>query len=896
MSSGSTCFDDPDVALRPDPGTEADFDVDNNPYAFSPGQLNKLLNPKSLSAFRALGGLRGLERGLQTDLSSGLSVDEKGAAKTVTFDQAVHLSSDSVAPKIDHGADSKESFADRIRVFDRNVLPPKRATPFWKLMWLAYKDMVLILLTIAAVISLALGLYETLGVDHPEGAPPPLDWVEGVAIVVAIVIVVGVGSFNDWQKERAFVKLNAKKDEREIKVLRSGKSEMISVNDVLVGDVIHLEPGDLVPVDGVLIEGHEIRCDESSATGESDALKKTGGEAVMKALNEGHSGYGLDPFIISGAKVLEGMGTFVCTSVGVNSSFGKIMMSVRTEIDQTPLQKKLGKLAMAIGYLGSAAAGLLFVILLIRFGVSLQGDNRSPAAKASSFMDILIVAITIIVVAVPEGLPLAVTLALAFATKRMLKEKNLVRVLRACETMGNATTICSDKTGTLTTNKMTVVAGTFGTTSFSATDTEKDESIHSWASSVPEATKNLVIQSVAINATAFEGEQDGVATFIGSKTETALLQLAKDHLGLAALGQVRNNEEVVQMMPFDSGKKCMGAVVRLRQGSGYRLLVKGASEILLKYCSSKANFETLGEEDLTLSDRVNLNAKIEEYAAKSLRTIGLVYRDYEQWPPKTAELTDTGSVDFTSLLENLVFFGVVGIQDPVRPGVPEAVRKAQHAGVVVRMVTGDNMTTARAIATECGIFKEGGVVMEGPVFRALSEEEMDATLPKLQVLARSSPEDKRILVTRLKKLGETVAVTGDGTNDAPALKAADVGFSMGISGTEVAKEASSIVLMDDNFASIITALKWGRAVNDAVQKFLQFQITVNITAVLLAFISAVESPKMHSVLNAVQLLWINLIMDTFAALALATDPPTEKVLDRQPQGKNKPLITTNVRT
>jgi Ca2+-transporting ATPase len=306
MSSGSTCFDDPDVALRPDPGTEADFDVDNNPYAFSPGQLNKLLNPKSLSAFRALGGLRGLERGLQTDLSSGLSVDEKGAAKTVTFDQAVHLSSDSVAPKIDHGADSKESFADRIRVFDRNVLPPKRATPFWKLMWLAYKDMVLILLTIAAVISLALGLYETLGVDHPEGAPPPLDWVEGVAIVVAIVIVVGVGSFNDWQKERAFVKLNAKKDEREIKVLRSGKSEMISVNDVLVGDVIHLEPGDLVPVDGVLIEGHEIRCDESSATGESDALKKTGGEAVMKALNEGHSGYGLDPFIISGAKVLEG--------------------------------------------------------------------------------------------------------------------------------------------------------------------------------------------------------------------------------------------------------------------------------------------------------------------------------------------------------------------------------------------------------------------------------------------------------------------------------------------------------------------------------------------------------------------------------------------------------------
>lgn len=344
-----------------------------------------------------------------------------------------------------------------------------------------------------------------------------------------------------------------------------------------------------------------------------------------------------------------------------------------------------------------------------------------------------------------------------------------------------------------------------------------------WAGSLSEAAKDAIVQSVAINSTAFQGTEDGQTTFIGSKTETALLQLASDNLGLQSLSETRANKQVIQMMPFDSAKKCMGTVIKLHSGSGYRLLVKGASEILLGYCSRKAELQSLTNEPLTSTDRDSLRSTINEYAGKSLRTIGLIYKDYEQWPPSYAEFSD-GNVEFASLLHDLVFLGVVGIQDPVRPGVPEAVRKAQHAGVTVRMVTGDNIITAQAIATECGIYTEGGIVMQGPVFRALSEQAMNATLPKLQVLARSSPEDKRILVTKLKALGETVAVTGDGTNDAPALKAADVGFSMGISGTEVAKEASSIVLMDDNFASIVTALKWGRAVNDAVQKFLQVSL------------------------------------------------------------------------
>ncbi|KAI1801765.1 plasma membrane calcium-transporting ATPase [Daldinia bambusicola] len=887
---------EPEAALRPDPGTEADFQVENNPFAFSPGQLNKLLNPKSLLAFRALGGITGIARGLQSDINAGLSVDEATVRTSITFEQAVRRTSDKFIETPERVPEpGSDSFVDRARVFGRNVLPAKKATPIWVLMWNAYNDKVIILLTVAAIVSLALGLYETFGTVKEPGAPPSVDWVEGVAIVIAILIVTLVGSINDWQKERAFVRLNAKKEDREIKVVRSGKSFMINVHDILVGDVLHLEPGDLVPVDGIYINGHDLKCDESSATGESDAIKKVPAAQVTEALESGANQKGLDPFIISGSKVLEGVGTFLCTSVGVHSSFGKIMMSVRTEVEATPLQKKLEGLAVAIAKLGSTAAALLFFVLLFRFLGSLSTDTRSDSAKASTFLDILIVAVTIIVVAVPEGLPLAVTLALAFATTRLLKENNLVRVLRACETMGNATAICSDKTGTLTTNKMTVVAGTFGQSSFAKSEGEKPgtQTVSQWAASLPQKSKEAIVQSVAINSTAFEGEEAGQFAFIGSKTETALLQLARDHLGMQSLAQTRDNEQVIQMMPFLSAKKCMGAVIRLRDGSGYRLLVKGASEILLRFCSAKADFQTLTASNLSESDRKGLASVIDSYAKGSLRTIGIVYRDFENWPPAEAEIDEDGHIKFESVLKDLVWLGLVGIQDPVRPGVPEAVLKAQNAGVVVRMVTGDNAVTAQAIATECGIYTDG-IIMEGPDFRKLSEEEMDAILPKLQVLARSSPEDKRILVARLKALGETVAVTGDGTNDAPALKTADVGFSMGICGTEVAKEASEIVLMDDNFASILTALKWGRAVNDSVQKFLQFQITVNITAVLLAFVSAVADPEMYSVLTAVQLLWVNLIMDTFAALALATDPPTEKVLDRKPQPKSAPLITTNM--
>lgn len=857
-----------ETALDPDPGTEADFEVPDNKFAFSPGQLNKLLNPKNYQAFHALGGLRGLEKGLRTDRDTGLSIDEKGLEGTVSFEDAkaalAHDSDGKAKPRRALTGTSttattkvaEDAFSDRKRIFKDNRLPEKKSKSIFELAWLAFKDKVIILLTVAAVVSLALGIYQAIQQVDGES----IQWVEGVAIIVAIVIVVSVGALNDWQKERQFIKLNKKKESRDVKVVRSGKSREISVYDILVGDVMHLEPGDMIPVDGIFISGHNVKCDESSATGESDLLRKHSGDEVYEAMESHQNVSKLDPFIISGGKVTEGVGTFLVTSVGVNSSYGKTMMSLREDPQTTPLQSKLNVLAEYIAKLGLSAGLILFIAVFIRFLVHLPKIQGGATGKAQVFLQVFIVAVTIVVVAVPEGLPLAVTLALAFATTRMLKDNNLVRLLRACETMGNATSICSDKTGTLTQNRMTIVAGILGLSArfggkptpdnsednspnspikghLAATDDHLHErSVGTFVTTLDEEVKDLVQQSIAINSTAFEGEEDGQGTFIGSKTETALLDFARKHLGMGPLSEERANATVIQLVPFDSGRKCMAAVVKLKCGR-YRMLVKGASEILLAQCTKIVEDPTKSVSDVPLSteNTETLKQIIDEYASRSLRTIGLVYRDFEQWPPSgvPTQEDDAKQAVFKGVFKNMVFLGIVGIQDPLRDGVTVAVRDCQDAGVFVRMVTGDNLLTAKAIATECGIFTEGGVIMEGPTFRRMTKLQMNEIIPKLQVLARSSPEDKRILVKRLKDLGETVAVTGDGTNDAPALKTADVGFSMGIAGTEVAKEASAIILMDDNFASIVKAIMWGRAVNDAVKKFLQVSEATRIFECLL---------------------------------------------------------------
>ncbi|KAI8710463.1 Calcium-transporting ATPase [Fusarium sp. LHS14.1] len=599
-------------ALKADVGTEADFEVENNPFTFTPGQLNKMFNPKSLAAFYKMGGLNGIEKGLRSDRKAGLSNDETHLDGRVTSEEATTRNykletwvvSSAASPTSSHHGDNR--FVDRLRVFRDNRLPQMKGKTLLQLMWITYNDKVLILLSIAAVISLAVGLYQTFGGEQKEGGPK-VEWIEGVAIIVAIAIVVIVGSLNDYQKERQFARLNKKKQDRDVKVIRSGKTVELSVFDILAGDVVHLEPGDLVPVDGILIEGFNIKCDESQTTGESDIIRK-------------------QPADDSGSRIMEGVGTFMCTSTGINSSHGKTLMALNEDPEMTPLQMKLNVIATHIAKLGAVAGLLLFIALFIEFLVRLphQPDDVSPAEKGQMFLNIFIVVVTIIVVAVPEGLPLAVTLALAFATTRMLRDANLVRHLKACEVMGNATTICSDKTGTLTQNKMQVVSASVGTShQFGGA---RPGSPASDGESTPIDTSGDISAAdlIAINSTAFEGEVDGQKTFIGSKAETALLMFARAHLGMGPVSEERENAKTIQLIPFDSGRKCMGIVCGLPNG-GARLYIKGASEIILAKCSQiLRNPSSDGSLAPMSQDNIGtINQLIENYAKRSLLCSGV---------------------------------------------------------------------------------------------------------------------------------------------------------------------------------------------------------------------------------------------------------------------------------
>lgn len=622
--------------------------------------------------------------------------------------------------------------------------------------------------------------------------------------------------------------------------MRSGQPTEVSIYDILVGDILHISAGSLIPADGVLVTGFSVRCDESSITGESDHIKKLPLDTALSRLSVGEVTNHIDPFIISGSKVLEGAGKYLVTGVGVNSMYGRLKMDVTERTESTPLQKKLSGIADKIAIAGVTVSVLLFAVLTIKIIIQLPSSDRSVVELVQIFLRIFMVSISIIVVAVPEGLPLAVTLALAIGVTRMLKDNNLVRVLSACETMGNATVICSDKTGTLTMNKMAVTAGHVGLNdSFDDLEycdanneshrrrhrvednvrQERDRSPASLRSTMDPDVRNIVIQSIAINSAAFEGQEDGVLTFVGSSTEAALLTFARAWLGMRPLQEERANAHIVQLYPFDSTRKYMASVARQPDGT-HRIYLKGAPEVLLRKCDRvlyNAKIPLIEDAALTFDGRQSILHTVDTYGKLSLRTIGLAYKDVPSWPPSNASTDDE---ILQLILADMTYLGTLAIHDPLRPEVASAIAQCNQAGVSVRMVTGDNVETARAIAKECGILTDSGVVIEGPEFRKLSASEMYDLLPHLQVLARSSPEDKKMLVKRFKELGETVAVTGDGTNDGPALRMADVGFSMGISGTDVAKEASSIVLLDDNFYSILRAIEWGRSINDVVKKFL----------------------------------------------------------------------------
>ncbi|KAK8716622.1 hypothetical protein V6N13_043927 [Hibiscus sabdariffa] len=584
-----------------------------------------------------------------------------------------------------------------------------------------------------------------------------------------------------------------------------------------------------------------------------------------------------NPFMLSGTKLQDGSCKMMVTSVGMRTQWGKLMATL-TEggDDETPLQVKLNGVATIIGKVGLFFAVVTFAVLVqglfmdkLQEGTiwSWSGD------EALKMLEFFAVAVTIVVVAVPEGLPLAVTLSLAFAMKKMMNDKALVRHLAACETMGSATSICSDKTGTLTTNHMTVVKSCICMGVREVGNKNKA----SICSEFPESAVKLLLQSIFTNT---GGEivvnQDGKREILGTPTETALLEFG---LSLGGDSQAeRLASKLVKVEPFNSTKKRMGVILELPKG-GLRAHTKGASEIVLAGCdkviNSNGEVVPLDEESIN-----HLNATINQFANEALRTLCLAYM----------ELENGFSPDNAIPLSGYTCIGIVGIKDPVRPGVKESVAICRSAGITVRMVTGDNINTAKAIARECGILTDDGIAIEGPDFREKSQEEMLTLIPKIQVMARSSPMDKHTLVRQLRStFDEVVAVTGDGTNDAPALHEADIGLAMGIAGTEVAKESADVIILDDNFSTIVTVAKWGRSVYINIQKFVQFQLTVNIVALIVNFSSACLTGS--APLTAVQLLWVNMIMDTLGALALATEPPTDELMKRSPVGKKGNFIS-----
>ncbi|XP_071398889.1 plasma membrane calcium-transporting ATPase 1 isoform X1 [Centroberyx affinis] len=851
----------------------------------------------------------------------------------------------------------------RKTTFGQNLIPPKKPKTFLQLVWEALQDVTLIILEVAAIVSLGLSFYrppdaerqhcgKAAGGVEDEGESEA-GWIEGAAILLSVICVVLVTAFNDWSKEKQFRGLQSRiEQEQKFTVVRGGQVIQIPVAEIVVGDIAQVKYGDLLPTDGVLIQGNDLKIDESSLTGESDHVKKTQEK---------------DPMLLSGTHVMEGSGKMLVTAVGVNSQTGIIFTLLGSADDddddeeekkkekeekkkqkknkkqdgsvenrkkakaqdgaamemqplnsdegadseekkkanlpkkeKSVLQGKLTKLAVQIGKAGLVMSAITVIILVVRFVVDTFWIQNLPWVKDCTpiyvqfFVKFFIIGVTVLVVAVPEGLPLAVTISLAYSVKKMMKDNNLVRHLDACETMGNATAICSDKTGTLTMNRMTVVQAYIADKHYRKVPEPE---------SIPSSILDILILGIGVNCAyttkiMSPEKEGGLPRQVGNKTECALLGFSNDlKRDYQAIRNEIPEEKLYKVYTFNSVRKSMSTVLKNADGS-YRMFSKGASEILLKKCYKILTGN--GEHKVFRPrDRDDMVKKvIEPMASEGLRTICLAYRDF---PASEGEPDWDNEND---ILTGLTCVCVVGIEDPVRTEVPDAIRKCQRAGITVRMVTGDNINTARAIATKCGILQPGDdfLCLEGKEFNRrirnekgeIEQERIDKIWPKLRVLARSSPTDKHTLVkgiidSTVIEQRQVVAVTGDGTNDGPALKKADVGFAMGIAGTDVAKEASDIILTDDNFSSIVKAVMWGRNVYDSISKFLQFQLTVNVVAVIVAFTGACITQD--SPLKAVQMLWVNLIMDTFASLALATEPPTEALLLRKPYGRNKPLIS-----
>jgi Ca2+-transporting ATPase len=701
------------------------------------------------------------------------------------------------------------SVQDMRERYGSNELTPPKRTPLWRQFLAKFNDPIIRILLVAVFLSAVVSVI--------EGG----NLVDTIGILIAVLLATSISFVTEYHSNREFEALNAMREDTGIKVIRDGCAATIPMRDLVVGDLVLLEAGDVVPADGYLVLASDLELDESAFTGESIPVGKEVEEVVLK-----------------GTLVTCGRGRMLTGAVGDATRMGQIAAELAEgSRPETPLQVKLRHLARVISRFGYLMAGLIIATLIIE-GIFSGVFLESPVTIARYVLDTFMFAVIIIVVSVPEGLPVSVTVSLALTMRKMTRAASLVRRLIACETVGAVTVICTDKTGTLTQNQMDVAAS-------SVEYPELEPGI-------PTSPNGWVTLNAAVNSTAELESREGRLVTVGNSTEAALLRWL--HRAGLSYKEIRAFHQPDSQELFDSRTKQMSTVVTL-DGTRF-LLVKGAPEIVAGRCVPTPDL-----------------SHIHILASRAMRTLAFAHAVLP---------ADRSEPPF------LIWDGYVGIRDEVRPDVPDAVRTCHDAGITVKMVTGDSPATAMAIARETGILSSG-TVMLGSEFRALPEEERATAAENLEVMARSEPSDKLLLVQSLQGAGEVVAVTGDGTNDAPALRYADVGLSMGMAGTEVAREASDIILLDDSFPTIKNAVWWGRTLFENIQRFLIFQLTINISAAMLSFLAPVLGyPPPFTI---IQLLWVNIVMDSLAALALCSEAPHPALMHGKPVPRDDPVIT-----
>nr|WP_320160343.1 calcium-translocating P-type ATPase, PMCA-type [uncultured Methanoregula sp.] len=693
--------------------------------------------------------------------------------------------------------------------YGANAMTPPVREPLWKQYLEKFNDPIIRILLFAVVVSTIVSLIRGGGL------------LDTIGIIIAVLLATGIAFFNEYRSSREFDVLNAHRDDVAVKVIRDGHPASVASREIVVGDLILLEAGDAIPADGWVLASDDLCSDESAFTGETEPVRKALQDKVLK-----------------GAFITAGKGHMIAAAVGDSAQMGVIAASLGIDhATQTPLEQKLESLAGVISKFGYAMAILICATLFIR-GVLVGDVTGLNLDSANNILQYFMLAVVIVVAAVPEGLPMSVALSLSLAMRKMTRANCLVRRLIACETIGSATTICTDKTGTLTKNQMEVVESSAG----------KPVRIPD----LPQSPAEWITLNAAVNGTAHLEEREGKIIVIGNSTEGALLRwLRGESLDYM---QIRAETHVAKQNLFDGTRKRMSTVIHL--GGRSFLLVKGAPEIVALLCTEKPDL-----------------SGVSALASRAMRTLSFAHKEI-----LNGNESETG----------LHWDGYVGIRDPLRDHIAESVTACQSAGIRVRMVTGDNPETARAIAREAGILKDG-TVMTGGAFRVLAKDGQVEAARNLEVMARAEPMDKLLLVEALQKTGAVVAVTGDGTNDAPALKHADVGLAMGIAGTEVAREASDIILLDDSFASITSAVWWGRSLYENIQRFILFQLTINFSACILVFIAPLLG--IAEPFTIIQILWINIIMDTLAAFALCSEAPHRGLMNHTPVPQDAKIVT-----